>query len=193
MPSETGIACSLGLEQRELLTRRGFGTGQLELEPGDRGRRRGPFEAREEQPLDGFGVGGRLGEALLHEQLAGRACAGEREVQLEPERRTGRGETACAELFAERRGQAVEDEPKRFELLDRGLDRQPEQESFGGPPRSERVGLLATCPGVQQSPLLAEARDERRPGQLGHRADPAQSEAGQPGADVGVGRRRPAG
>ena len=82
----------------------------------------------------------------------------------------------------------MEDEPKRFELLDWGLDRQPEQESLGGPPRPERIGLLAARPGVQQGTLLAEARDEGRPGQLGHRADPAQSEAGQPGADVGVGR-----
>ena len=91
------------------------------------------------------------------------------------------------ELAGQGGGQPMEDEAERLEILDRGLDGQPEPEPLRRPARPERLELLAARPGLDPRPFLAEPGDERGPVELGDRADPAQPEAGQPGPDVRIG------
>ena len=104
LPSETGRPGSLGHEQRELLAGRRRRAGQLEIEPCDGGRRRGPFQTGEEQSLDGLGIRGGLGEALLDDRAPRRVPgAREREVQFEPESARSAARPARSELAGERR------------------------------------------------------------------------------------------
>ena len=76
-------------------------------------------------------------------------------------------------------GQSMEDEAERLEVLDGGFDRQAQSRRRSGVRRGRNgSSLLAAGPGVDPRALLAEAGDERGPGQLGDRPDPAQAEAG---------------
>ena len=72
------LRAACGTNSGELLTGGRLDPGQLQLQPRDGGRRRGPLEPGEEEPLDRLGLGGRLGEALLDDELAGRARAARR-------------------------------------------------------------------------------------------------------------------
>jgi len=166
------------------MTDRRLDTGKLELDPADGGRRRRSFESGEEEPLDRLGFGGRLGEALLDVELAGGAGAGEGQVEGQPEMCPGRGRSPRLQLVGEGRGESVEDEAERVELLDRRLDRQAEDEALRGAARAERRDLLASSPGVDPLPLRPEPGDERRTRQLGNRPDLAQPETPETGPDI---------
>ena len=100
--------------------------------------------------------------------------------------RPRRGQPAGRQLSGERSREPMEDEAERLQLLRWWFDGESQDEAFGGGPRPERVDLLAARTGVDPRALLPEPRDERRAGELRHRADPAQPEAGEPGPDVGV-------
>ena len=186
LPLEPGAAGGLWREQRELLTGRRGRAVQLQGEPGDRGRRRGPLETGEQEALDRLGVGGRLGETLLDVQLGRRPGPGEGEIEVEVEPRPRGRQPARHELAGQGRGESMEDEAERLEVLDRGLDREGEAETLRGPARPERLELLAAGPGVDPGALLAEPGDQRGPGELGDGPDPAQAEAGQPGPDIRI-------
>ena len=117
LPAEPRIAGGLRHEQRELLTGRRLGAGQLQRHARDGGRWRGPLQPGEQQALDGLGVGGRFGEALLDGQLRRRPGQGEREVQVETEMGPGRGQAAGRQLLGERAGEPMEDEAQRLQLV----------------------------------------------------------------------------
>ncbi len=97
---------------------------------------------------------------------------------------------ACAQLLGQGSGQPMEDESERLEILGGWLDGQGEGETFGRPARPERLELLAAGAGVDPRALLPEPGDERRPGEVGDRPDPAQAEPGEPRPHVGVGREQ---
>jgi len=161
--------------------------GQLQLQPLDGGRWRGPLEPGVEKSLDRLGVRGRLGEALLDDELAGRPWHGKREIEGQPEMGPGRGHPPGGDLIGKGRGQPMEDEPERFGLGDRWVDRQGEDEALRGATRPEWLQLLAASPGVKAFSLLTEPGDERRARQVRHRSDPAQAEPGETGSDVRIG------
>src|ERR671924_1516345 len=108
----------------ELLTGRRRDAMELELQARDGGGRWSPLEAREKQSLDGVTVRGRFGQALLDGDSGLRARRRKRKVQLESEAR-GRGSHAPREkLIGKGRGEPVQDEAERLEILDGRLDRQ---------------------------------------------------------------------
>ena len=187
LPGEARAVERLGHEQRELLAGRRARARELQLQPGDGGRRRRPLELGKEQPLDGLGVGGGLGEAGLDGELRRRSGGREGEVQGQPEAALLRGEAARGQARAERHREPAEDEPDRLQLGDGGLDRQAEDEPLRRAAGPEGLDLLATGARPDAGPFLAESRHQRRRGQLGDLADPAQAEAAQPGADLRVG------
>jgi hypothetical protein len=152
----------------------------------DRGRRRGPLEACEQEALDRLSIGSRFGEALLDIDRRERPGSGEREIQVEMEPGARCCQPAREKLLGEGAGQTVEDESERLEILDRGLDGQGESEPLGGMARPERLEFLTARPGVDPGALLTEASDERGPGELGDRPDPAQTEAREAGSDVRI-------
>ena len=85
--------------------------------------------------------------------------------------RAVRGETPGGELGRDRGHEPVEHEPQRLEVFDRRLDGQGEGQPLRGMAGPERLGLLATRPGVETRPLLPEPGDQRGPRQLRHRPD----------------------
>ena len=172
------------------MTDRRLDAGELELDPGDGGRGRCSFEPGEEEPLDRLCFGRRLGETLLDVEFGGRAGAGEGQVEGQPEVRPGRRRPPRLELVGESRGEPVEDEAERVELVDRWLDRQAEDQSLRGAAGAERRDLLASSPGVDPFPFRPESGDERRAWQLGDRPDLAQPETPEPGPDVGFRREK---
>ncbi len=176
----------LGHEQRQLLAGRRARAVELQLQPGDGGRRRLALEASQEQPLDRRRVGGGLGEARLDGQLRGRAGAGEGEIQHQAQPAPFRGEAACGEALAEGDGQAMEHEPDRLQLRDGGLDGQAEHQPLRRAAGPEGIDLEATGARPDAGPLLAESRHQCRRGELRDLADPAQPEAAQPATDLGV-------
>ena len=190
--SSRAAAGGLWREQRELLTGRRSRPVQFQGQARDRGRRWGPFEPGEEQALDRLGVGGRLREALLDVETGGRPGPGEREIEVQVQPGPRGRQPAGDQLPGQGGGESMEHEPKRLEILDRGLDGQGEPEPLRSAPWAECLELLAARPGVDPRPFLAEPRDESGPGELGDRADPAQAEPGEPGPHVGV-RREQAG
>ena len=192
LPAEPCRSRGLWHEQRQLLAGRLGRATQLQLQPLDRGRRRLPFQPREQQALDGLGVRGGFRKALLDLDPRRRPPRGEGQVQLQGQVRAVRGESPGGELGRDRGHQPVEHEPQRLEVLDRRLDGQREGQSLGGMARPERLGLLATRPRVEPSSLVPEPGDQRRARELRHRPDLAQPEPGQSSADVEV-RRQEAG
>ena len=97
----------------------------------------------------------------------------------------------AVDLRGQCRDQPMEHEAERLEVLHGRLDRDGEGEAFGGPARAERIGLLAVGPGVDAGAFRPEPGDERGRRQVRHGADPAQTEARQPGPDVRVGGQQP--
>ena len=196
LPAEPGGTRGLGNEQGELLTGGRGDLGELELDPGDRGRRWLPLEPGEQEPIDRLTLGRGLGEALFDGER-GRCpppgeCRIELETQLDP---TGRRATS-QELIAERAGQPVEHEPQRLEVLDRRFEPQPQDEPLGSAMGPERDDLLPIGPGVDPLALGAEPGDQCRAGQRRDRIDPTQPEPAEPGPDIRVrgqqgGRERP--
>ncbi len=188
LPREARAVDGLGHEQRELLAGRRARARELQLQPGDGGRRRRPLEAGEEQPLDRLGVGSRLGEAGLDEEVRGRAGRREGEIQGEAQPAPFRGEPTGGEARAEGNGEPPEHEPDRLELGDGGLDRQPQEEPLRRASGPERIHFFATGARPDTTPLLAESRHQRRRGELRR---PGRSGEGRTGA-AGRGSPRPA-
>ena len=179
LPVEPGAARRLGREQRELLTGRRRRAVQLEDQPGDRGRRRGPLEAGEQQALDRLGLGGRLGEALLDVQLGGRPREGEGQVQVQVEPRPRGRQPARDELAGQRRGEPMEDEAERLEILGRRARGAGRAGAVPAP------GAAGTARAPRRAPGRGSGRPPRRTGRpapTGRARRPGRSGAGRSGS-----------
>jgi hypothetical protein len=153
----------LWLEEGELLPGVGDEVAELELETDHRRRRRSPFEASEEEPLDRLAVGGGLRKDLPEDdgRLGDRGTG----PDLEAESQLGRPgrQTSSRDLPGEGGDEAMEDEPKGVEALDGRLEVEAEGEALRPPPGLGRLDLLADGASVDPHPLGTEAGDEGRP------------------------------
>src|SRR6185503_16193833 len=124
-------------------TGRRRGPVELERETGDGRGRRSPLEPGKQEPFDGLGLGGRLGEPLLDVKLGWRSRPGESQVQVEVEPRAGGRQATGRQLLRQRRREPMEDEAERLEVLGGRLERQGQDQPLRGTAWPEWVQLLS--------------------------------------------------
>ena len=186
LPLEPGPAGGLRREQRELLTGR---RGRAVAAPGPAGRRR---------PVAGSVRAGRTaGARSPRRRRSARGSAAPRPARRasRPGRRRGPGRGGAAPARPrDRVPRAARSGPRRVGGGRSGAARGPPRRArsgrasgqpLRGPPRPERLELLAPGPGVDPGTLLAEAGD-RAP--TGRARRPRRSGAGRSGS-AGPGRR----
>ena len=176
--SSRAAAGGLRREQRELLTGRRGRAVQLEGQPRDRGRWRGPLEPGEQQALDRLGVGGRLREALLDVQLGRRPRPGEGEIEVEVEPRPRGRQPARDELAGQGGGEPMEDEAERLEILGRRARWAGRAGAVPAP------GAAGTARAPRRAPGRGSGRLPRRTGRrapTGRARRPRRSGAGRTG------------
>ena len=165
LPFEPRAAGGLWREQRELLTGRRGGAVEFQRQPRDRGRWRGPLEAREQQALDPLGVVGRFREALLDVQASAGVPA---RAKARSRSRWSRAREAARPRAV---NWAVSAAASRWRTKRSGSRSstassmgRASRRRFGGLARAERLEDLAARPGMDACALLAKAGDERRAG-----------------------------